>query len=276
MHAPNPEGLKALVIGQVQMMTPDTLRYTLQSPDSDESFHLITRIEPSPTSCSLSEKTIASPGAFKLLWERHLKHRVSDTAYQYNIFRGGGSVTASAAGWIFEFRMHHLLMQRYPITLLPLCLKTNRGRKFDVYDDYTDSRDRRNSTKFKLAPSSEYPLDSEIELQHDHYYHPEVNNFPMIDSLLLIRPTKRRASILLMFQITGNKDRHDAKAAGLEIINGLKFPQNTRKYYVVVTPLGIKPSIQVPKGLFKDVDVFHHPIDPNVLFPPGVGNASPK
>ena len=258
-------------------MSPNALREALQNPNSDESSHYITRIEPSPTERSLSKKTIASPGAFVLIWNQHLKNQVYDAAYFYGIFQQGGSVTASAAGWIFEFRMHILLTQDYPITLFPLHLKSNRGKKFDVYDDYTDSHNERNARKFKLAPSSEYTLNSEINLQVDHYYRPEVNNFP-IDSVLLIRPAKKGPSLMLMlmFQMTRNKDGHDAKEAGLEIINGLKVPKNTRKYYMVVTPLGIEPSIRVPKGLFADVDVFHHPVDPNALFPPGVRNTYPK
>ena len=78
-----------------------------------------------------------------------------------------------------------------------------------------------------------------------------------------------------MFQMTQNQDGHDVKEAGLEMINGLKFPVKTRRFYVAVTPFGIEPPIRVPKGGFKDVQVFHHPVDPNALFPP-VGNATPS
>jgi len=272
-YSSNPEEFENHVITQVRQMNPGALRTVLQTPDSDELSHLVVRMEPSLTSRSLSQKTIASPGAFALIWNQHLKNQAYDAAYFYDIFQNGGSVTSSAAGWIFEFRMHHLLTQGYPITLFPLRRKKNKATKFDVYDNYTDSHKRKNAKRFKLVASSEYPLDSGIKLQVNKYYRPEVNNFPMIDSLLLIRPDKNTAPILLMFQMTRNQDKHDAKEAGLEIIDGLKFPANTCKYYVVVTPRGIEPSIRVPKGAFNDVEIFHHPVEPNVLFPP-TGNAT--
>jgi hypothetical protein len=135
----------------------------------------------------LAKKTIASQGAFKLLWNQHLKNRVTDTEYYYDIFQQGGSVSASAAGWNFEFRMHQLLTQGYPIHLFPL-RNPNRSTKFDVYSDYSDSRNKRNETK--LAASSEYPLDRGIKPQVGRYYRPEAKNFLTIDSLLLIHPSK--------------------------------------------------------------------------------------
>jgi hypothetical protein len=266
-YAPVPEEFEGLVLAQVQQMLPDTLRRALQAPDSDESSHLITRAEPSSTARFLTKKTIASPGAFKLLWNEHLKHQVSDTAYFYNIFQSGGSITASAAGWIFEFRMHELLTQGYLINLFPLRLRsTNERRKFDVYDKSADSYER----NFQLAASSEYPLDRGINLELDRYYRPEARNFPTIDSLPLIRPINEASPILLMFQMTRSQDGHGVEEAGLEIINGLMFPPGTRMYYVVVTPLGTEPQIRVPTGCFQDVHVFHHPVHPNTLFPSNI------
>jgi len=270
-HSSNPEEFKKRVVEQIEQMTPDALRTALRTPDSDET--LITRIEPSSTTRSLSEKTIVSPGVFVLIWNRHLKNRIYDTAYLYDIFQKGGSVTSSAAGWIFEFRMHHLLMQGCPMALFPLRCNMKGNREFDVYDDYTDSHNGGNATKFELGASSEYPLDSGIKLKVNRYYRPEVNNLHMIDSLLLTRPSKKALPILLMFHMMQSQDGHEVKEVDLKIIDGLKFPVKTRRFYVVVTPLGIEPSVRVPNGVFKDVQVFHHPVDPNVMFPP-VGNAT--
>jgi len=270
MYASKPEEFKARVFAQVKRMGPDNLRHVLQSPESDDSSHLITRIEPS-TLRSLATKTIASPGAFKLLWNQHLKNRVTDTEYYYDIFQQGGSVTASAAGWIFEFRMHQLLTQGFSINLFPL-YNPNEGTKFNVYSDYSDSRTKRKEKKFRLAASSEYPLHGGIKLQVGRYYRPEANNFPTIDSLRLIRPSKDSPPILLMFQIT-RKGGHDVQVAGLDMIDMLKLPPNTRRYYVAVTPDGIERPTQVPKGRFK---AFHHPVPRSTLFPPliQVENAS--
>jgi hypothetical protein len=265
LYAWNPEEFKDLVIAQVQLIRPDNLRYVLQAPDSDESSHLITRIEPSATSRSLPKKTIASSGAFKLLWHQHLANRLSDTAYFYDIFEQGGQVTASAAGWIFEFRMHQLLTQGYRLNIYPLCQK-NEGPKNDIYRDYTSSYG--DPTTIQLAASSEYPLNRGIHLDPNLYYRPNASNFPMIDSLFLI-PHRKKSPILLMFQITWNKGGHHVKGAGLERINELMLPSHTHKYLVVVTPLGMEPPILAPKGSLKDVYVFHHPVSSDMLFPPG-------
>jgi len=265
MYASKPEEFKARVFAQVKRMGPDNLRHVLQSPESDDSSHLITRIEPS-TLRSLATKTIASPGAFKLLWNQHLKNRVTDTEYYYDIFQQGGSVTASAAEWIFGFRMHQLLSQGYSINLFPL-RNPGRGIKNDVYSDYSDSHKERTKKHFRLAKSPEYPLAGGIVPVVDRYYRLGAKNFATIDSLLLIHPPEHSSPILLMFQITRKRDGHDVKEAGLDMIDTLKLPPNTLTYYVAVTPDGIEPPIQVPKGRFEDVHVFHHPVPQSTLFP---------
>jgi len=206
IYASKPEELKVRIFEQVMRMGPDNLRHTLQNPECDDSAHLITRVEPSSLR-SLATKTIASPGAFKLLRERHLKNRVTDTGFYYDIFQQGGPVTASAAGWIFEFRMHQLLAQGYFINLFPLG-NPGRGKEFDVYSDYSDSHKNKNEMTFQLAASSEYLLSEGIELEVGCYYRPEAKNFATIDSLLLIHPCNDPFPILLMFQITRNQGGH--------------------------------------------------------------------
>lgn len=70
-----------------------------------------------------------------------------------------------------------------------------------------------------------------------------------------------------MFRITRNKEEPDIKEVGLERVDGLKFPSDTRRYYVAVTPVGMEPEIKVPKSRFTNVDVFRHPVDEDTLFP---------
>ena len=253
MYASKPEEFKALVLEQVERIGPDRLRHVLRTPESDDSSHLFTRIEPS-TMRYRTEKTIASPGAFKLIWNQHLKNRVTDTEYYYDIFQQGGPVTATAAGWIFEFRMHQLLSQGYSINLFP-------------YSDYCNSHNKRKEKTFRLVASPEYPLDRGIKLVVGRYYRPDAKNFATIDALLLIKPPKDPDHILLMFQIIRNRSKHDVKVAGLDMIEELKLPPNTHKYYVAVTADGIEPSIQVPEGRFKDVQAYHHPVPQSTLFP---------
>ena len=118
-----------------------------------------------------------------------------------------------------------------------------------------------------MTTSSEYPLDEGIKLEVGRYYRPEAKNFPTIDALLLIQP-KDCLHVLLMFQITRNQSGHDVKEAGLDMITMLKLSVNTQMYYVAITPHNTEPAIRVPKGCFKDVHVFHHPVPQSMLFPP--------
>jgi len=81
---------------------------------------------------------------------------------------------------------------------------------------------------------------------------------------------------LLMLQFTRNKTTHDAKADGLHRIDKYVLPQNTQKYYVVVTPEGIWPKVTVPLGYFgaegvespdTEFPVLHYPVSRRELFP---------
>lgn len=208
---------------------------------------------------------ITSPDALELLWDRHLKNATAGMEYFYNVFRGS-SVTAPAAGGLFELRMHQLFRQGYSLKLFPLGRSHATSEDLDVYNDYTASHKDESPKVLHLAVSEDHPLGEGIRLQIDRYYRPP-QNFPTIDSLLLIHPADEPSPILLMFQITRNKRKHDVKKCGLDRISKLKFPSNTRRYYVAVTPLGIEPKIEVPKGPFKEVGVFHHPVSNDTLFP---------
>ena len=224
-------------------------------------------MEPSPTSRLVYEKTITSKGVLRLLWDQYLKNSVADMEYFYDVFEGS-SVTASACGELFELRMHQLLRWGYFLKLFPLALGRAASPKNDFYSDYSTSHKQQRLQSYWLIASEEHPLREGIQLEINHYYRPG-KNFPSIDSLLLIHPEGDKPPILLMFQITRNKEKHDVKPSDLERVRGLGLPEGTREYYVVVTPLGREPKIEVPKGYFGGVEVFHHPVDRDSLFSPG-------
>ena len=94
-----PDKFEALVAEQVRLIKPDGLRNALFNPDSDDSSHLIVRIEPSPDDRTRFEKTIASQGALELIWDRHLKNSPAEMGRLYAAL-GGGTVTATAVGGI--------------------------------------------------------------------------------------------------------------------------------------------------------------------------------
>ena len=264
LYGSKPEMIRKLVERQVAKMDFDGVRNALWSTDSDQTSHLIMRVEPLESPFK-PNKTIASPFAFKLLWDRYLRAQVSETAHFYDLVSEGGPGTASCAGWIFEFRMHQLLRQGYLMSLFPIGCTRSTSTKFDVYNN---SHNERNAEHFQLAESQEETLDEGIELKVNHYYRPTAINFLSIDSVLLIHPANS-SPILLMFQFTWRKDEYDAKEDGLNKVDGLRVPRGTRKYLVVVTPSGGEPKIQSSKGRFENehVLVYHHPVQRRTPFP---------
>ena len=243
--AHRPGEYKALVTQQVQQIKPGTLPFAFQSPDLEETYDLITRMEPSPTSRSVHEKTIASRGVFELLWERYLQNRIADMKRCYDAFKDN-PVTAPAAGWTFEFRMHQLLRRGYPLKLFPLGLGKEE-KKFDIYDNGRTSHKRGSSKNLQLAVSQEHHPTKGDRLQISHYYRPVSPSFPTIDSLVLVHPFGKLSPILLTFQMTRDEE-HRVNEEGLRRIRELVFPPGTRRYHVVVTPRGMEPRVRVPKG----------------------------
>ena len=242
-YAHRPDVYRRLVTAQVDQMKPDALRSALQRPECQESSHLVTLIEPSPASRSDCEKRIASRGVLELLWNQHLKDQVSEMEYPYNLFRSS-SGSASAAGWVFELRMHQLLRQGDSIQLFPIGRRSSESNSF--YDDYTASEQGRDQEVLQLTASEYHPLNEEVRLRFGHYYRPQTTNFPTIDSLFLIHPPGEPSPTLLMFQITRNKTEHDVNEGGLCRIEKMKLPKNIRRYYVLVTPHNIQPKIKAP------------------------------
>jgi len=212
-------------------------------------------------------KDFASKTVFGLLWDRYLKQRTAEMEYFYNLFTGSPGTSVSA-GWLFEARMHQLLARENTIQMFHI--HGHRAKKNLIYSDYTASLGRNNPRSLQWTSSDHYtlPKDHTVELQEGHYYRPDSTSFPTIDSLLLFRPPGGSPPILLMFQITRNKAEHDVNPRGLREINTLNFPSDAHRYYVVVTPEGVRPKITVPMEHFKGQQgspdelftVYHYPV----------------
>ena len=252
----------------VQKMTSQNLKDALQSPESDESSHLLVVTGPSPTSRELSQKGIASRPIFEIIWDRHMKNQVGESLFFYNLFQGTPDF-GSAAGWIFEYRMHQLLQKGNSIRLFPI--RGAKSKKNFTWNDYTATNNQENSTLLQLPSSKEYPLDKETKLIVGRYYRPRAGNFPTIDSLLLVSPPNE-LPILLMFQITRDKGEHRVSKDGLDKVAAFRLPRRTRKYYVVVTPDDRQPDITAPMSHWEDEDpgqvfpVFHYPVHEDTIF----------
>jgi len=243
LHADAPAQYEARLHQEVDQLDPDRLELIFRDPTSHGSFDLIITTKPSSADRLSSKSVVASRHVLNLLWERHISHRADIMGLLYYLFRDN-PINPPAAEWIFKLRMHQLLVEKQTLQLFYI-----RGRQAGLnllYDNYTASMKRQDPTNFELAKSEQYHLIEKICLQKNRYYLPKSRNFPAIDSLLLVHPPGEPSPILLMFQITRNKKDHYVNKKSLRKINDLKLPPNTRKYYVVVTPEGVCPTITVP------------------------------
>ena len=277
LFASKPEVYEAILRQEIDRMDPNRLQHIFQDPGSHHSSHHIVIIEPSPTSRFGSVKRVASQHILELLWDKHIQYRIDCMSYFYNVFQAN-PITAAAAEWIFELRMHQLLRKKQAIQLFPVhghCVDTNL-----IYNDYTASENQTNPTNLKFTRSEEHDL-VKTKLEENHYYRPKSNNFLTIDSLLLVHSRNKKLPTLLMFRITGNESGHDVNKKDLCIVDSLEYPSNTPRYFVVVTPKDTHPRIIVPREYFGDraqgqqwvsvnklFPVFHYPICMEELFAP--------
>ena len=276
MFSHRPNAYHDAVVRQVKEMTLPAIQTALGFESVDHASQYVIRIEPSPQSRGIYEKTIASKYVFQLLWDKYTKDKASETQAFYDLFTGG-PIMASVAGWIFEFRMHQLLRSGHIIQLFPILPKSD-GSVNIHYADYTSSLLEQGSVHLRLPTSAEYPLRREMELTAGRYYHPPNLNFPTVDSVFFIHSPDEPLPILLIFHMTQTNDEHLVNLNDLIAVDGLQVPPNTRKWYVVVTPFDRGPHITVPRKYFppemdvKKADemfpVFHCPVSTDALLSP--------
>ena len=247
MHARRPADYMKKVREAVDKTPPEALKQAVRDPESSDFSHIIITIFPSPADRDSFEVDFASLAVFQLVWDKYLHSRIDDMAYYYDLF-SASKISATAAGWIFEFRMHQVLRSGGTIQLFPI-LSSGKGDANLIYNNHTASRHRKDLKTLESLPSAEYPLTTATHLEENCYYRPEAKNFPTIDSLLIVHPDGEPLPILLMFQIT-RSGHHDAKIGGLRKVDNLHLPAPIKKYYVVVTPENAYPQITVPIRYF--------------------------
>jgi len=277
MKGHDPKSLRNRIDSQVREMSPAGIKIALASSDIDDSSHYVTRIEPSYDERGVPRKTISCRFAFELLWDKYMKDQVSEMDYFYHLF-SNNSITASAAGWIFEFRMHQLLRDGCTIHLFPI--NGHHANKSTIYDHYSHSYSPGFAKAIQLPTSEEHSLLPKMTLAMGNYYRPLNVTFPAINSLFLVELPDEPSPILLMFQMMQNKVSHDMKPKGLLAVEELDLPLNTQKWLVVVTPFNIEPKIVVPpktdapntNQMDIDVDeafrVFNYPVETQMMFLP--------
>ena len=163
IYARDPAEYEAQIVKQVRNINPDSLRFVLSSPDSEESSDLITRMEPSPISRSSCEKTVASRGVLELLWDRHLKNWAAEIRHLYTSLQGS-PVTASTVEGIFKLQVHKLFRQGYSLKLFPL-RSGHATAKCNIYNNYTASNRQQESQLHQLTVSEERHLVDGTQLE---------------------------------------------------------------------------------------------------------------
>lgn len=98
-------------------------------PDSGEISSPITIVEPSLQSRRVWEKKLASQGVFDILWNLYIKANIIEMERFYDLFQNSAA-TASAAGWLFESRMHQLLAAGMPIEIFRIGDRLAEGTSF--------------------------------------------------------------------------------------------------------------------------------------------------
>jgi len=264
LYASAPDTYESLVTRQIMGARSDDLRCA--SCDPEAPFHHIFVTWPLPDRRDISQQTIVSRYVFELLWENHLQHQMSDVEYFYYKFLDSPA-TADLAGWIFESRVHQLLRKQQIIQVFPITQDGPRPKKVTPKD-----RSGRKLMEFQLPKSNERPF-VKGEPPEDGYYRLEfATNHPAVDSLLVFHSNRKSPPTFLLFRIIRNTREHIISKDTLDSIKELGLPNGAHKFYVVVTPEGVKPEIKVPKadpskgGQSGEFPVFNYPVPTNVLF----------
>ena len=243
----NPDAYKDLVIKQAREMSPDTLEYALRIRESDYSSHLVLVVEPSLERRYSCQRRVASRGVFEILWDQHIKNQASEMLRFYYFFQES-PVTAPAAGWIFELRMHQLLRRGDPIHLFPIGGRSVQTDFF--YDDYTSSREGKNKKILQLTGSEEHRLVAEARLDVGFYYRLDAADSHSINSLSLVHHPDQPSPTLLVFWFAWNKTELTLNEGSLRRICGFECPPDTHRCCVVVTTGSVQPQIRVPGTFF--------------------------
>ncbi|KAF9779874.1 hypothetical protein BJ322DRAFT_347597 [Thelephora terrestris] len=220
-YATRPQEYATRLNEEVNRIPTNGLRALTLVSKSHAPSHCIVTIHPLPGDPLDYRVGFASRHVFEMVWERYIHNKIEDIKHFYDLF-SPTSITAAAAGWIFELRMHQLLPTKQTIKLSAISgHSAQRNFRFDLYNQSNDP------TVLDLPASDTQELNDEIaKLEENCYYRPKSTNYPAIDSLLLIQ--SQQSHILLMFQFTRAQKSHDANLRVLQSLDRLQLPPGTK------------------------------------------------
>ena len=282
-HADRPKEYEALVKDEINWLSPKKLTRLLRQPNAvAENFHYVISAGPMPGDRSEAERKFASTYVLEQCCKRILEDDAEALKKYYNILYDDPT-TFAAARMVFGYRAHLFLREARVLELFPNLCRFSKSKKIKdagksaFYDDYKATKDTMPTKQVELPGLKEHVITDETEkcVEYDTYYRPEHNNFPSIDSWVLLRPgDPAEPPIFLMFHITTNVSSHDIKQMDLRMVDKLDIPANAWRCLVVFAPREVGPRIG--PGMSKDYEekkyrgsidldrdfpVFHYPAD---------------
>jgi len=222
---------------------------------------------PLPTNRALPERKFVSSYVLEQIFRKVFRNQVEETRRFYEKSLRF-TTTAIVAGMIFEHEVHRLLHGGIVLNLSPI-LSSGLVTENITYDNYTSTIDTKTFVLPKLTDST-LAGGINVPLDPGTYYHPR--GFPTINSWVLTQPAPQGTHVLLRFQITTNEGESGVEKDSLEMVDKA-VEERIKKYLVVITPTGVKPRINVPRGYLvvgrqpdKAFPVYHLEISPDELF----------
>ena len=249
LHAHNPDQYEDFVKTEIGKLSLDELSRLLlnANPTTDNSHYVITT-GPLEGNRSRPYRTFTSPYAFEQCCKLILEDDTNALRRHWNLLRGDPT-TSTAAGMVFEHRVHQFLQKEKTVTLFPILghalAQRKNTRKGTIYDNYDATESGKHATQIKLPNLKEHVVIDEAKscVEYNTYYHPKRKNFPSVDSWVLIKQGFLKPPVFIMFQITINATVHDVKQEGLDLMDKLDIPEGALRWLVVLTPKEARPQI---------------------------------
>ena len=156
---------------------------------------------PLPTNCTRAKRRIASPYILEKCCKLVLWNRVKEINEPFNMLKNE-QARSTAAGVVFEYRVHQFLQEGRTINLFPILSHfTTQGENI-IYDNYTARDNKADGKQLTLSKPKSLVFTNETgaALEVNTYYHPRGVNLPAFNSWLLLQPTPEKSPILLTFQ----------------------------------------------------------------------------
>ena len=116
--AKRPKAYESLLLTEICKLKSTEIKGVFENPESYQLSHLIITLHPSPEDRTRYLVAPASPYVFELLLDKHLLSQIDHLEDLYDLLQAS-PVGASAAGLIFEHRMHAVLRQKQELLLYP-------------------------------------------------------------------------------------------------------------------------------------------------------------